>query len=95
MIADSQGAELVLLDRELQVTRRIPSVPDWIQDALPLEGDLWLVADVNNSRLLIHDGQGRPQVEYPYDKDWRIYGLDVVPESLVGGFTSALTRASM
>lgn len=82
MIADSQGAELVVLDRDLRVTRRIPSISDWIQDAMPLDRGSWLVADVNNSRLLVHDDTGTTRRTIPYDPRWRVYGLSGVPDAV-------------
>lgn len=82
MIANSQGAELVLLDSDLRVTRRIQSISDWIQDAMSLGDGKWLVADVNNSRLVIHDDAGAVVQTIPYDAGWRVYGVSQVPESV-------------
>jgi hypothetical protein len=88
MFANSQGAELVVLDRDLRVARRIPSISDWIQDAMPLDEGRWLVADVNNSRLVIHDDVGTVLQAISYDAGWRVYGLAPVPQAVAGSLVS-------
>ncbi len=90
MIADSQGSSLVLLDRDLRVTRRVPSISDWIQDAMPIESGCWVVADVNNSRLLIHDDSGTPLRTIPYDAGWRVYGISRVPDVVAAALQLAV-----
>jgi hypothetical protein len=89
-IADSQGKRIVVLDRELRLVDQIPSVDGWIQDALPLPDGRVLVADVNRFRLLLQDTAGHPYREYPVDRNWRVYGLEVVPDAVV----TALQRES-
>lgn len=87
LIADSQGARLIELDADLQVAREIPSATGWIQDAIALPGDRWLIADVNRFRLVVQDAGGNVLQVYPYDPDWRVYGLNEVPEALVPALT--------
>lgn len=82
MIANSQGAEIVVLDQDLQVERRIPSVDGWIQDALPLPDGTWLIADVNRFRLVVQDVTGTILREYPFNSDWRVYAMETVPAEL-------------
>ncbi|HZU13757.1 MAG TPA: hypothetical protein VFB58_13030 [Chloroflexota bacterium] len=80
LVVNSQGEELIVLDRHLEVVRRVPSVPGWIQDAVDVGPDRWLVADVNRFRLLLQDDAGREIREIPFDPDWRVYGMEVVPD---------------
>jgi hypothetical protein len=89
LIADSQGESLVVLDEDLRLRQRIPSVTGWIQDAMSLGPNRWLVADVNRFRLLIQDDEGTELAEIPFNRDWRVYGLEAVPRALASSFSSA------
>lgn len=82
MVADSQGEGLVVLDCDLQLRRRVPSVTGWIQDAQYLGENRWVIADVNRFRLLIQDDMGNAVKEIPFDRDWRVYGVNLVPQYL-------------
>jgi hypothetical protein len=82
LIANSQGEELVVLNEALEVEKRVPSMDGWIQDAMPLPDGTWLIADVNRFRLLVQDDSGTILREYPFDRDWRVYGIGTVPNEL-------------
>lgn len=81
LVVNSQGEELVLLDPDLRVVRRIPGVPGWIQDAVGVGPDRWLVADVNRFRLLLQDDSGQEIDSIPFNPNWRVYGLDVMSDA--------------
>jgi hypothetical protein len=89
MVANSQGEELVVLNRTLEVERRIPSVDGWIQDALPLPDGTWLIADVNRFRLITQDDAGTVLREYPFNRDWRVFALETVPAKLANRLCGA------
>lgn len=88
LIADSQAARLLVLDSQLRVHREIPSVDGWIQDAVALEHDRWLIADVNRFRLGIQDAQGTILEELPFHRNWRVYGVEIIPAELAHAFRS-------
>jgi hypothetical protein len=85
LIVNSQGEELVVLNRALEVEKRIPARYPWIQDAMPLPDGHWLVADVNHFRVVAQDDSGTIRREYPFNRDWRVYGIGAVPAHLARG----------
>jgi hypothetical protein len=88
LIVNSQGEELVVLNRALEVEKRIPARYPWIQDAMPLPDGYWLIADVNHFRLVAQDDSGTIRREYPFNRDWRVYGIGAVPGHLARGLHS-------
>jgi hypothetical protein len=85
-IANSEGREIVVLDRDLNIVRRIPSVGGWIQDALSLGDGRWLVADVNDQRLVEHDERGAIRRELAYGESWRVYAVEPLPPAFAASF---------
>jgi hypothetical protein len=79
VVANSCAGELVLLARDLSVTRRIPSAVPWVQDVVPLGDDRWLLADVNGCRLVEQDSDGNELKEVCFPSEWRLYELQALP----------------
>jgi hypothetical protein len=80
VFCNSLSKELVLLDDELKVTEKIAYDGGWIQDCTRLPNGNILLNDVDKHVLVEFGGRPWEIVQTtPYDQNWRMGELVVVP----------------
>jgi hypothetical protein len=94
--ATASPKELVLLDDDLKVTQKIPCDSRWIQDCTRLPNGNILLNDVDKHILVEFPG---PPWEItnntPYDQNWRMGELVIVPAAHEHAFTKIRRRSSL
>ena len=68
IISDSRANKVLLLDEKFNVTQTFVDDYNWIQDAIPLDDDIYLIGDSNNNRFVKVDGVGHKMGELKYDE---------------------------
>jgi hypothetical protein len=92
---NSVGKELVLLDEDLKVKDKIPYDGGWIQDCTRLPNGHVLLNDVDNHVLVEFAGPPWEIVQKtPYDQNWRMGELAVVPAAHEHAFRGAAAVSS-
>jgi hypothetical protein len=91
IISEAGGNAVVLLDDDFWIADVIEKDFNWIQDTLPLDEDgMLIIADANNSRLVIWDIAKRgPVREIGYSPDWDVYQVEVVGQAWEERFRAA------
>ncbi len=80
LFCNSLGKELVLLDFDLQVSRRIPCEGKWIQDCTMLSNGNIVVGDVDEHRIVELEGPNwKVARTIEYDPEWRLAELNEIP----------------
>ncbi len=66
MLADTNGARFLKVDSQLNLIGEVKGNFNWIQDVVELEGGDFVVADINNGRLVLISpcGETKDQVVY-------------------------------
>jgi hypothetical protein len=78
LVCDSRSGVVLLLDRHFWISRVIDHDFNWVQDALALDDETLLVADSNNSRLIIWNiVKDKVEHEIRYPELWRIFQIEV------------------
>lgn len=71
MICNTRANEVLLLDSKYNVTEVLRSNFDWVQDALEVEYDKFLIADSNNNRLVLVNRNSQVLSLMDWEKDSR------------------------
>lgn len=82
LVCDSRSGAVLILDSDFWISRVIKGDFNWVQDAVALDDEALLIADSNNSRLLIWNmAKGKIEREVRYPELWRIFQIEVdVPD---------------
>jgi hypothetical protein len=78
IVSDSRSSSVLLLGEDFWIESVIESDFNWVQDALQLDKSRLLIADANNSRLVILDvvaGKMLDYIEFP--SEWKIYQVEI------------------
>lgn len=93
-VCDTSANAVVLLDHELSIETIVSESFQWVQDAFiaPGDGNLF-VLDANNTRVVELD-PGTDEVinSLAYPKEWKAYGLDEVPATMLAPDRDAAPR---
>lgn len=78
-VCDSATSRVILLDESLNIVREIYGGFNWVQDAVALNG-IMFVLDANNCRIVEYDlARNRCTAEFLYPEKWKGFGLLPVP----------------
>ena len=82
LVCDSRSGAVLILDSDFWISRVVEDDFNWVQDAVALDDEALLIADSNNSRLLIWNvAKGKIEREVRYPELWRIFQVEVdVPD---------------
>jgi hypothetical protein len=95
IFCNSLSKELVMLDDDLKVTEKIPYDGGWIQDCTRLPNGDILLNDVDKHVLIEFSGPPWQIVNTtPYDQNWRMGELVIVPEAHEHAFLEAAAKAA-
>ncbi|MBI2890692.1 MAG: hypothetical protein HYY13_07890 [Nitrospirae bacterium] len=78
-LSDSWHNRIVFHDHGHRRVWELGDVTDWLQDALDVGRDAWVIADSGNHRIIRLDRKtGRVEQEYRFNSDWRIYQIEAL-----------------
>lgn len=76
---------VILLSPEFRIYDIIEADFNWVQDALPIGKDHILIADANNSRLVLWNVRDRAVTkEVAYSSQWKVFQLELAPRAWQG-----------
>jgi hypothetical protein len=75
-LADSWHNRIVFFGHGRKDAWNLGHVADWLQDAVEVGRDTWLVADAGHHRIVrLNRGTGRVEKEWRFSPEWRIYQI--------------------
>jgi hypothetical protein len=82
LACDSHSGAVLLLDSDFWISRVVEHDFNWVQDAVAIDHETLLIADSNNSRLVVWSiTKDKLEREIRYPELWRIFQIEVeVPD---------------